>query len=173
MSHASLIAAIDLWVTPKLETLDQQLYWQRVLHFLALWFIPFSISYLCLITRTFKRNLIRGLFFVSFVQCGMFFTAPMLGISGSKVVGGLLYKALFFPYVLAYIVAASYLILFRFRQSPAAERKIQRQAPVTARRAEPGRMKPTRPSQFLATLTCPLPRSARRRSGSPSRTAAA
>ena len=122
----SLIAAIDLWIQPNLNDFVEKLYWQRILHILACGFIPFSAGYLCLISKVQSPRLIRGLFFTSLVFSCLFFQSSLLSIADGKVVGGLLYYALFFPYVLAYIAGASYLIVFRFRKSQAAERKILR-----------------------------------------------
>jgi len=43
----SMIAGIDLWVSPSLNSMEARLYWQRVLHVLACGFVSFSFSYLC------------------------------------------------------------------------------------------------------------------------------
>jgi signal transduction histidine kinase len=122
----SMIAGIDLWISPVLRGPEEQLYWQRVLHVLACGFTPFSFAYLCILMRTNPARLLRIMYFSSLVLACLFFSGPMLGIKAGKVSGGPLYYALFFPYAFLYISAAGYLILFRFRKSQAAEKRILR-----------------------------------------------
>ncbi len=120
----SMIAGIDLWVMPSAKSLDERLYWQRILHILACGFIPFSYSYICTITKANRSQVVRLLVFSSVVFSGLFFNSGMLRAVDGKIAGGLLYYLLFFPYVLVYVGAASYLILSRFRKSQFEERRI-------------------------------------------------
>jgi signal transduction histidine kinase len=120
----SLIAGIDLQVMPSLTAPADRLYWQRVLHIMACGFVPFSYSYLAGITGAQAGKAVRLFGFASLVFACLFFDSRMLALEDGSVVGGPLYFLLFFPYVLAYVGAAIYLIVSRFRKAAASERKI-------------------------------------------------
>jgi signal transduction histidine kinase len=122
----SLIAGIDLWIQPDINDSESKLYWQRVLHIAACGFIPFLYGYLGYIVRVQHTAMLRGMFLASIAFACLFFNSNMLSVQGGKVVGGPLYYALFFPYVLFFIAVSGYLIFMRFRNSQAAERKILR-----------------------------------------------
>jgi signal transduction histidine kinase len=120
----SLIAGIDLQIMPSLTAASDRLYWQRMLHIMACGFIPFSYTYLASITKSNAKRLVRFLAFASFCFSCLFFDSRMLVLKDGAVVGGPLYFALFFPYVLLYVGAAIYLISSRYRRSQASEKKI-------------------------------------------------
>src|SRR6185436_1657010 len=46
------MTCIDLWITPNITSVHDNVFWQRVYHSLACTFIPFSLWYLCLLTNS-------------------------------------------------------------------------------------------------------------------------
>src|SRR3569832_2009295 len=46
------MTAIDLWIMPNTPSLDRQIFWQRIYHALACFFIPFSLWYIALLTHS-------------------------------------------------------------------------------------------------------------------------
>ncbi|HKP97555.1 MAG TPA: ATP-binding protein [Fibrobacteria bacterium] len=118
------MAAIDLWVRPSHAGLEDKLFWERILHVLACFFFPFSLSYHLLITRWPSNLLLKILIGMSVVCLSLVFTDPMINSKHGSVMGGPLYYALFFPFAFFYIASANYVIVARLKSAPAHERKI-------------------------------------------------
>jgi signal transduction histidine kinase len=96
------LAAIDLWIFPRLETGREHLFWQRVYHAVACLFIPYSLSYLYLITKRRGSQVPRYFLFATLAVMPLIFTDWMLTLRDGKVAPAFLYFALFFPYGVVY-----------------------------------------------------------------------
>lgn len=120
----SSMAGIDIWVTPTLDTMEEKLYWYRIILLLSCALAPFSIKYLLLITRREARHLTQAFILSSIVVGALVFTSGMMVISGDKLVGGPLYNFILFPYALLYVVSANTIIIIRLRKSDGQEKRI-------------------------------------------------
>jgi signal transduction histidine kinase len=121
------LAAIDLWIFPELTTPSERLFWQRVYHAVACLFIPYSLSYLYLITKRRAALVMRGFTFATLGIMPLIFTDPMLHLQGGKVVPGFLYFALFFPFGVVYGAMTNVILiqgLMALKRAPGNERKI-------------------------------------------------
>jgi signal transduction histidine kinase len=120
------MTAIDIWLIPNATDLTRLLFWQRAYHGIACIFIPFSLWYLCILTNSPLLKVIPSIIMTSFLMAGSFLGGLMLVGRDGQVQPTFGYNFAFLPYVVAYVVAAHYVILKRINKCAAPEKRILR-----------------------------------------------
>ncbi|MEO6097625.1 MAG: HAMP domain-containing sensor histidine kinase [Fibrobacteria bacterium] len=118
------LAAIDMWVFPRLGSDREHLFWQRVYHAVACLFIPYSLSYLYLITKRRGSQVPRYFLFATLAIMPFLFTDWMLTLRDGKVTPAVLYFALFFPYGVVYGAMTNIILIQGLKSAAANQRKI-------------------------------------------------
>ena len=118
------MTSIDLWITPGIKDVEQLLYWQRLYHVVACFFMAFSLWYIFLLTVSPWQKYLPGVAFVSLILATLFMSDQMLKADEEGYRGGVLYNWLFVPFVLAYVVASNHAFIRRLRRTQSGERKI-------------------------------------------------
>lgn len=118
------MTGIDLWVVPKLQSMAEILYWNRIMYIVGCTFSLFYFWYMGEFTRTVDVRYIRTLGCMAFVLSFMFFSNNMLSIRDGVLVSGPLYYLFFLPYMTFCLFSANLIIIRKFRHSTAGEKKI-------------------------------------------------
>ncbi len=120
----SLMAAIDIWISPGHGSLEHKLFWERMLHVIAGFFTISSISYHLIMTKWKSQLPLKIMVAFNVVCLPLLFSNWMLGIHEGKVEGGPLYYVLFFPLALYYVACVNYVLIAALRHAIGDERKI-------------------------------------------------
>ncbi len=119
----SLMAAIDLWVTPSNAPLESKLFWERALHVLACFIFPVSLAYHIILTNWTQTWTLKAVIALSIICLPLVYTELMLTTSGGKVTGGVLYYPVFFSFAALYMGSANYALIWRLRRSQGQEKR--------------------------------------------------
>ena len=118
------LVAVDIWALPNSESAGQSLAWIRTQHVAACAIIVFLNLNVLFLTQVSRPLFVRVAVLISLVESALILTDHMMKIESGEVVSGMLYKLVFAPYVLFFVVSANYFIVKNLRKVSPAERKI-------------------------------------------------
>jgi len=124
--HLSLLAYIDNWIIPKLESIEYVLYWQRIFHILACLFVPFFMFYLLSFNKWLHYKMVSIYLFIVISLGILFSTDLMLFIENGKIVASNLHKFIFPIFSFSVLLSISHIIFVSIKKAiPENKRLLQ------------------------------------------------